>query len=160
VKPLAIIMIFVLILSVIATGWLLLSADVKATGTSIISTGCAQQAARFEELRLQVADQAVAGTAFTTSVPGDASDYKLVTYSVQLNNTTFMDAELVEMQITPRDGDVLQCGSDSFVSIAARSTGTVEATVLMPINAFTSREAIITYRLWGKAHTLRVTCNE
>ena len=138
-KYAAILMVFVLLLSLAGVGYVYLTATVTVTATGVATLEASAQPDTFNSLRQQLEEGSVAGTVFTDTVGDDPEQYKFVTYRVQLKNNTWLDAELVELAVTPRDGDVLQLEGGSSVTLTARSGGTYEATILTGINSFVGR---------------------
>ena len=158
-KALSILMLLVFIASLVGVGYVYLTANVTVTATGIGVTEASAQPELFEELKTQVQEQAVIGTAYTTVVPEEAADYKYCTYRVQLKNNCLLDAEMVELQVTPRDGDVLEIGNQSVQTLKAGEETIFEATILTRLDSYTGREINITYYMWGKPFTLRTTVN-
>ena len=66
---------------------------------------------------------------------------------------------MVELQVTPRDGDVLQIGTQTPQTLPAGETAIFEVTILTTTSTYTGHELNITYYLWGQPFTLRTTCN-
>lgn len=65
---------------------------------------------------------------------------------------------MTEIQITPRDGDVMQIAIPvNDRTIPPRSSRVLEARLLTDVGLFTTRELTITYYMWGRPFTLRTT---
>ena len=94
---------------------------------------------------------------YTSAPIGDAANYQFYTYTVRLKNSCFLAADMVEVQVTPMEGDVLQIGDTSAKVLAARTTGDIQATILTDINMHAVRELNVTYYMWGLPFTLRTT---
>ena len=138
-KYLSILMLVVLLASLAGVCYLYLTANISVTATGIEVTAAVDQPAAFEELQAQLRVGAVVGTPYTTVVPEEASRCKFVTYRVQLRNATLIDAEMVELQVIPRDADILQVGSSDALTLKAGDTGIFTATILTDIDAYTAR---------------------
>ena len=61
--------------------------------------------------------------------------------------------------MVPRDGDVLQIGSDAALTLPARSSGVFEATILTSMTSYTGHEVSVTWYQWGRPFSLTATCN-
>lgn len=61
----------------------------------------------FERLQQQMEAGALTCTPFTDALPGNAEDYSFFTYTFRLKNNGLIDAEMVEIQPVPVNGDVL-----------------------------------------------------
>lgn len=157
-KYAAIFMVFILLASIIGVGYVYLTAAVVVEAASVHTMEAVNQPDSFADIQRQIAAGAVIGTPYTSKVPEDITNYQLVVYQLQLHNSCFLPAEMVEIQVTPRDGDVLQLGAEyGSVTLEPRSTQIVEARILTDINLYTTRELNITYYIWGRPFTLRTT---
>ena len=113
------------------------------------------QPALFEELARQVENRQVLGTAFSSVPLGSVENYQFYTYTVRLRNNSFVTADMVEVQVTLMEGDVLQIGDDTARALSARSTGDITATILTDVNMHSVRELIVTYYMWGVPFSLK-----
>lgn len=146
-----------LILSLIGVGALYLTANVTVEAVSVIAVEAATQPDLFAELKTQQQSGSVIGTSYTDSALGDAENYQFYTYTVRLKNSCFLTADMVEVQVTPMTGDVMQLGDTSAKALPARSTGDIQATILTDISMHAVRELNVTYYMWGIPFTLRTT---
>ncbi len=152
------ILLLVLCLACMAgTAYLYLTSNL--TVTDIRCTACAaeDQAALFQELSRQISANAFTGTPFDTAELRDARDYQFLEYTLSVRNATFLKAELLEIQITPMKGDVLQIGDLSPHDLAPRSKGTLSAVILTPKSMHNIREITLTYYLGGLPFSERLT---
>ena len=131
-KYIAILLVVVLLACVGGVGWLYLNANVTVAATGVIAV-------------------------FQQGTLGEAEGYQFYTYTVRLNNGCFLTADMVEVQVTPMEGDVLQLGDDTARALPARTTGDIQATILTDVNMHAVRELNITYYMWGLPFTLRTT---
>ncbi len=112
----------------------------------------------FTDLSAQVRAGAVVGTSFVAPQElSSAEDYVFYTYTFRLENNTTLPAEMIEVQITPMSGDILQIGSDQVLTLPAHTIGDVTATILTSKDMHAIREANITYYIWGIPFTIRTT---
>ena len=94
-KYAALFMVIVLLLSAAGVAWVYLTAQVSVSATGVSVMSASDQPDTFASLKLQLEDDAVAGTVYSTDALGEAADYRFVTLRVQLKNDTWLDAELV-----------------------------------------------------------------
>lgn len=154
-KYAAIFMVLVLIASLVGVGYLYLTANVTVQAVGVTAVEASTQPALFEELARQVENRQVLGTAFSSVPLGSVENYQFYTYTVRLRNNSFVTADMVEVQVTPMEGDVLQIGDDTARALPARSTGDITATILTDVNMHSVRELIVTYYMWGVPFSLK-----
>lgn len=154
-KYLAILSVLALIICLIGVGYLYMTATVTVEATGVVAVEASTQPELFEQLRRQVETNSVLGTPFTSQPLGDAAGYQFYTYTIRLRNNCFIPAEMVELQVTPMQGDVLQLGTAVTQPLAARSTGDLSVTILTDINMHAVREVNISYYMWGIPFNLR-----
>ena len=154
-KYAAIFMVLVLIASLVGVGYLYLTANVTVQAVGVTAVEASTQPALFEELARQVENRQVLGTAFSSVPLGSVENYQFYTYTVRLRNNSFVTADMVEVQVTPMEGDVLQIGNDTARALPARSTGDITATILTDVNMHSVRELIVTYYMWGVPFSLK-----
>lgn len=157
-KYFAILTVLVLIATLVGVGYMYMSSNIYVEAVGVGSTLAQDQPALFEELSDQVRLNAVIGTPYiSTQELSGAENYKFYTYTVRLRNNCAVNAEMVEMQITPMSGDVLQIGSTANITLPAQQTADVSATILTDVNMHEIREVTITYYVWGVPFTLKAT---
>ena len=156
-KFLAGLMVLILLCSIGGVAWLYLEATVtvEATGTAVVEATA--QPELFRTLSHQMRNDAVIGTTFRHTALDQPADYQFTVYTVRLKNNCFLTADMVEVQVTPMQGDVLQLADGSARALAARSTGDLGATILTDINMHSVRELNISYYMWGMPFTIRTT---
>jgi len=156
-KYIAILTVILLIASLIGVGYLYLTANVTVEAIGVVAVEASTQPEVFQQLRQQMESQSVIGTAFTSQPLGDASGYQFYTYTVRLKNNCFVKADMVEVQVTPMTGDVLQLADESARALPARTTGDLSATILTDVNMHSVRELNISHYMWGVPFTIRTT---
>ena len=112
---------------------------------------------------------AAAGTAYTDSIPGTAADYSYFLYTFRLRNKGLIDAEMVEIQPVPVNGDVLSYSTTNAADInrgttvAAGSERDVWSVLITSKqnrdNYLVTRSFYITYYLWGIPITVTAVYN-
>lgn len=148
-KTMAIILAVLMVFAVGAAGYLWMNTDISVQSVVATATEASADAALFEELGRQMADQEVIGIRFSNDKLKEAENYQLLTYTIRMNNQSYLPMDMVEVQISPMDGDVLQIGEEQAVVIPARSSGTFQVRLLTEAKSNPVREMTISYYQWG-----------
>ena len=157
-KYVAILSVLILIVTLVGVGYMYMSSNIYVEAVGAVSTDAASQIAFFEELREQLRLGAVTGTPYVGAQElSGAEQYQFYTYTVRLRNNCAVSADMVELQVTPMSGDILQIGSFTDVKLPARQTVDVSATILTDVNMHAIREVTITYYIWGVPFTMKTT---
>lgn len=157
-KRFAIVSVVLLLLAVLGVGALYMTANVTVVAQGVTAMEAYRESDLFQSLCAQVRAGAVVGTSFVAPQElSGAEDYVFYTYTFRLENKTALPAEMIEVQITPMSGDILQVGSDQALVLPAHSVGDITATILTDKDMHPIREANITYYIWGIPFTLRTT---
>ena len=157
-KYFAIITVLILIATLVGVGYLYMNANVFVEAVGVIATDAVSQDELYEDLRDQLRLGAVAGTPYiaATELSGP-ENYQFLTYTIRLRNNTSVPADMVELQVTPMAGDVLQIGSFEDVKLPAGRSVDATATILTDVNMHPIREVTITYYIWGVPFTMKTT---
>lgn len=157
-KYFAIITVLILIATLVGVGYLYMNANVFVEAVGVIATDAVSQYELYEDLRDQLRLGAVAGTPYiaATELIGP-ENYQFLTYTIRLRNNTSVPADMVELQVTPMAGDVLQIGSFEDVKLPAGRSVDATATILTDVNMHPIREVTITYYIWGVPFTMKTT---
>ncbi len=157
-KYVAILSVLVLIMALVGVGYLYMTANIVVEAVGVVATDAPSQIAYFEELREQLRLGAVVGTPYVPAQElGDAENYQFYTYTVRLRNDCAVIADMVELQVTPMAGDILQIGAFADVKLPAHQTVDVSATILTDAGMHPIREVTITYYIWGAPFTMKTT---
>ena len=157
-KAAAIISVILLIVCLLGVGVLYATSGMAVESVGVIAVEASTQPDLFSQLRQQVESGSVLGTAYTTQTwLDDASNYQFYTYTIRLRNDCFVPADMIEVQVTPMEGDVLQIGDYSVKQLTARTTGDLQVTILTAIGMHPVRELNVTYYVWGMPFTLKTT---
>lgn len=157
-KAAAIISVILLIACLLGIGVLYATADMTVESIGVIAVEASTQPDLFAQLRQQIESGSVLGTAYTSqNWLDDAENYQFYTYTIRLRNDCFVPADMIEAQITPMDGDVLQIGDYTIKQLAARATGDLQVTILTSVGMHPVRELNVTYYVWGLPFTLKTT---
>lgn len=130
---------------------------VTYSGVNVAS--CADHPQTFETVR----DYALRGTADVTvftGAPGmSAEDYKFITFSVNVRNLNVLDAEWMDLTVTPRTGDLMQVNS-RVTDLAGFNSDTMTV-ILVCDRGVTdlTREATLSYYVYGRYHEIALTLN-
>lgn len=157
-KYFAIITVLILIATLVGVGYLYMNANIFVEAVGVIATDAVSQYELYEDLRDQLRLGAVAGTPYiaATELIGP-ENYQFLTYTIRLRNNTSVPADMVELQVTPMAGDVLQIGSFEDVKLPAGRSVDATATILTDVNMHPIREVTITYYIWGVPFTMKTT---
>ena len=157
-KVFAILSVLVLIATLVFVGWMYMTANVVVEATGVTAVEAESQPQLFAELQEQMRLGAVVGTAFTsTGELGKAEDYQFYAYTIRLRNDCAVAAELIELQVTPMAGDVLQLGTNADLVLPAHATGDITATILTRRDMHPIREVTVTYYGWGAPFGVKTT---
>lgn len=157
-KYFAILTVLFLIVTLVGVGYMYMNANIYVEAVGVIATDAQSQQALFEELQTQLRLGAVVGTPYTAAQElAGPEDYQFLTYTVRLRNNCSVPADMVELQITPMAGDILQVGSSQDVKLPAGQTVDATATILTGVNMHAIREVTITYYIWGVPFTMKTT---
>ena len=157
-KAIAILMVIALVVAVCGVGYLYMTANVSVVAVGMTATEATVQQATFDKLKTDLAQNRLIGTSFQNDTElGEAQAYQFYTYTVRLRNFSMLTCDMVELQVTPREGDVLQMGNEQSKALSAGATGDISATVLTSVESLPVRELIITYYVWGIPFTVKTT---
>lgn len=157
-KYFAIISVLILITTLVGVGYLYMNANIFVEAVGVIATDAVSQPDLFEDLQDQLRLGAVVGTPYIASQELSGPEaYQFLTYTIRLRNNTAVPADMVELQVTPMAGDVLQIGSFDDVKLPAGQSVDATATLLTDVNMHSIREVTITYYIWGVPFTTKTT---
>lgn len=157
-KYFAILSVLILIVTLVGVGYMYMTANIYVEAFDVIATDAASQPVLFEDLRRQVRLGTVVGTPYVEAQElSGAENYQFYTYTVRLRNDCSVSADMVELQVTPMAGDILQIGSSADVKLPAGQTVDATATILTDVNMHAIREVTVTYYIWGVPFTMKTT---
>lgn len=156
-KPLGIILIILVLVAVVAVGFLYLNAKLDIRFDTCIATDGMTQVDYFNTLRSKVASSTFVGTRFTNDDLDQADHYQFLTYTIKLDNHSFLKAEVIEIRITPMQGDVLQIGEETAHDLSSGQQMDLSATILTERGMHSVREATVTYYFWGIPFSTKLT---
>ena len=153
----AVIMIVLVLAAVIGVGYLYLNARLDIRFDSCIATDGATQAELFSTLKAKLKAQTFIGTLFSNDELGTADQYQFLTYTVHVDNHSFLKAEVMEIRITPMQGDVFQIGDELARDLPSGRQTDLSATILTSREMHSVREATVTWYFWGIPFTEKMT---
>lgn len=156
-KPLAIILVILVLAALVSVGYLYFTSNLTVSFSSVVATDPVNQTEAFSQIKAAVEDETFIGTRFSAEQLGGPEDYLFYTWTVHLDNRSFLPADTVEIQITPMTGDVLLLGDTEEHSLYSRRTADVTATVLTSRGMHSVREATVTWYVWGLPFSARIT---
>lgn len=156
-KTFAIVM-AVLVLALSCTlGYALFNTALVVEGKGMQVIPAAQRHEDFAALQKGIENETVTGALFQNEVPMDAQDYSFYVYTLRLKNNCLVPAEMVEMQLSGTESDILCYDEDARVTIAPGESRDVWCVLLTRGAPSPVREITITYYLWGNAQTVKYT---
>ena len=156
-KPLAIILVILVLAALVGVGYLYFTSNLTVSFSSVVATDPVNQTEAFSQIRTAVENETFIGTRFSSEQLGGPEDYLFYTWTVHLENKSFLPADTVEIQITPMTGDVLLLGDTEEHSLDSRRTADLTATVLTSRGMHSVREATVTWYVWGLPFSVRIT---
>ena len=156
-KPLGIILIILVLAAVVGVGYLYLSANLDITFKECIATDGISQIDVFNTLKSKVDSSAFVGTRFTNTGLETADHYQFLTYTIHLDNHAFLRAEVIEIRISPMQGDVLQIGAETVQDLPSGQSMDLSAVILTDRAMHSVREATVSYYFWGIPFTTKLT---
>ncbi|HRX09335.1 MAG TPA: hypothetical protein P5559_09255 [Candidatus Limiplasma sp.] len=157
-KYLMLFMIALVIVVVGIVGYFFFTAKVTVADCDITGHAAVTQPDLFQQVNQYLSLGAFPGVIFTDVGLGEAADYAFITYTLELSNQCLIPIEMIEVQIVPKDGDILQLGDYQIHKLAPKTSGTVSATILTQKDSHSVREVLITYYVWGVSYTITTTC--
>ena len=155
------IILMVLVLAVGGTlGWALFHTNLQVTGKALQTLPARDRAAEFDTLRTAVARQSLLGTALKTGEIGPAENYSYYIYTLRLKNNCLVPAEMVEMQISPIEADVLFYGDTREIIIPPGGENDVWCVLLTEGAPHAVRDIYVTYYLWGHPQEVKFTYDD
>ena len=108
-KRFAIVSVVLLLIALLGVGAMYMTSNVTVIAQGVTALEAYRNYDLFTDLSAQVRAGAVVGTSFVAPQElSSAEDYVFYTYTFRLENNTTLPAEMIEVQITPMSGDILQ----------------------------------------------------
>lgn len=117
--------------------------------------------AQFEKDKISFERNALIGTQFQQGTLGEPSEYEYWQYSMTVKNNSFIDAEMVEVQIAGENADVFYFGETGKVDVPAREERNIWFILLTDKNGAsrnnTVRNIYLTYYMQGNPKEVKYT---
>lgn len=156
-KAAAILMLVVCLAALCGVGYLYMSASITVSPVETIASDAVSQSEYYQTLREQLENGSFTGTLFSQDRPDNPERDVFYTYTVQISNHSFLPAEVVELQIMPVTGDILQIGDPSEHTLISGHTISLSATLLTEKQLHNIRELTVTYYVWGIPFSAKLT---
>ena len=156
-KPLAIILVLLVIAALVGVGYLYFTSNLEVTFSGCIATDPLTQADYFTALKKSLDAGTFAGTLFSSSPLPEPDGCLFYTWTVHLENTSFLPVDTIEIQVTPMTGDILAVGEPAEHRLDAHSASDLSVTVLTARSMHSVREATVTWYVWGLPFSARLT---
>ena len=102
-KPLAIILVLLVLAALVGVGYLYFTGNVEVTFSDVIATDPLTQSEYFNTLKSSLEKGTFVGTRYDSAPLGEADGYLFYTWTVHLENKSLLPADTVEIQVTPDD---------------------------------------------------------
>ena len=156
-KPLAIFLVILVIAALAGIGYLYFTSNITVSFVSVTATDPASQLDTFDQVKAAVENDTFVGTRYSSAPLTGAEDYLFYTWTVHLENQSFLPADTIEIQVTPMAGDALLIGDTTLHSLSARDHTDLSATILTARDKHSVREAIVSWYVWGLPFSARIT---
>ena len=155
-RILAWVLIAVTAVALLVAGYELATMRLMAGEVQVAVTPAAQNEALFEQLRVDMENNALTGRVFTSESIGDIADYVFVTYTVPVRNFNLLRAEWIELVVQPQEGDVTQLFTGDAQQVAGLHSAELRATVLCRLDEQTAASRApslsINYFIFGRGY--------
>lgn len=137
--------------------YLYINADMTIVLIQLTQYDAQSQASEFERCKSNFENGSLITSVYENAQIGEAEDYTFLTYTVHLKNTCLVNAEMIEIQLEPVQGDVLAYNTNQTTSLKPNNEGDYNIILLTRKGNNAVRRIIITYYLWGYPFTMMQT---
>ena len=156
-KALAIFLVIVLLAAIVGVGYLYFNSNLEISFASVAAVDPVTQQDAFSQLKSSLEAGTFIGTRYDASPLTTPDNYLWYTWTLHLENKSFLKADTIEVQITPMNGDILRYGDTAEYTLDSRMKNDLSVTMLTSRNMHSVREAIVTWYVWGLPFSTRVT---
>lgn len=156
-KPLAIFLIILVIAALLGVGYLYAGSNLTVTYAGTVATDPVTQLDYYNQMKTSLESETFVGTRYSLASVPSPEDSLFYTWTVHLENRSFLPADTIEIQVTPMSGDILLLGDTAEHTLPARSSADLSATVLTARSMHSVREALVTWYVWGLPFSARLT---
>jgi len=145
-----------LLVMVVLVGYLFLTAEVQVVDIQAQGISAANDPAAFEMLKESIRQDTFYGTLYQKPVEWkDASEYVYLNYTLRVRNNCLVPIDMIEVQVIPQAGDILQVADLQVKSLDLKSEGDLTVKILAPKDTHPIREMMVTYYLWGVSGNIK-----
>jgi len=168
-KYVAIVMVLLVVVAAAFGLYAYVNAKLVVASIELEAYDATMQTEDFLRWQSAVDNDAATGTAYTDSIPGTAADYSYFLYTFRLRNKGLINAEMVEIQPVPVNGDVLSYSTTNASDVNRGTTipaGNERDVWSVLLTSKQNRESYlvtrsfyITYYIWGIPMTVTAVYN-
>ena len=151
-KPLAILLVLLVIAALVGVGYLWFTSNLTVSFSSVVATDPVTQADAFSQIRASLENETFVGTKYSSAPLTGPEDYLFYTWTLHLENNTFLTADTIEIQVTPMSGDVLLLGDTAEHTLFRKASADLSATIL---TFFAGATVMLPFSTW-KSPTMKV----
>ncbi len=158
-KILAALVAVVTLIALAAGGYTWYTATLTVTLENAQVISAKDQPEEFARRRAELENNALQGVIFQESMPGNAEEYSFILYTVTIENKCLLPAEMLELQISPAQGDIMsytQTGATG-ITVQPGQTQSVWGMLVSKAGGYAVRDLYITYYIWGNPFTVKCT---
>ena len=145
-----------LLVMTLLVGYLFLTAELQVIDITAQGIPAGNDPASFERLKASIDQQTFYGTLYQKPLEWkEASEYVYLTYTLRIRNNCLVPIDMIEVQVVPQAGDILQVADLQVKSLDLKSEGDLQVQILAPKDTHPIREMIVTYYLWGVSGSIK-----
>lgn len=157
-KIAAIVCMLLLLCCIAFAGYLFMTAEVSVVSITAQGIPASQNPEAFEKLKQAVEDETFYGTLYQKPQEWkESSEYVFLNYTLRIRNDCLVPIDMIEVQVVPQHGDVLQMPDLAVHSLDLKNEGDMTVQILAPKDTHSIREMIVTYYVWGVSFSLKTT---
>ena len=156
-KAVAIFLVVLVLAACAGIGYLYFGSNLTVSYTSCIANDPLVQQDAYNSLKTSIDTGSFVGIRYSDSPLSSPEDYLFYTWTVHLDNKSFLPANVIEIRVTPMKEDLLCVGDPSEHTLSPRSSTDLSVTMLTARNMHSVREAVVTWYVWGLPFSSRLT---
>ena len=157
-KAAAILLVLLVLAALFGVGWLYFNSNLEVTFVNCIADDPVSRQDVFNSLKSSLENGSFVGTVYNSSAGlSSPEDYLFYTWTVRLENKSFLPVNVIEIQVTPMSGDILCIGDPSEHTLSPRRSSELSVTLLTARTMHSVREAVVTWYVWGLPFSVRRT---
>jgi len=157
VKPFAIFLVILVLAAMGGVGYLYFTSNLNVVFVDCIADDPVLRQDVFDSLKTSIRNESFIGTRYRQDELGSPEEFLFYTWTVRLENHSFLPVNIAEIQVTPMEGDVLRVGDPSEHTVSPRSSSNLSVTLLTARSMHSVREAIVSWYVWGLPFSTRIT---